>query len=78
MESILTAGIIPRPLSFEHPPSLTKAKSVNITAGSEGGGRAQGTIGDGRPHSIVDGSDECKEVLMCKALLEMGDYEKKP
>jgi hypothetical protein len=44
MESILAAGIIPKPLSFEHPPfkhppSLTKAKSVNISACSGGGGR---------------------------------------
>ena len=54
MESILAAGIIPKPLSFEHPPSLTKATSINISAGSMGGGRAQGTIGDGSQHSIVD------------------------
>jgi hypothetical protein len=58
MEYILAARIIPKPLSFEHPSSLTKAKSVNISAGSEGGGRAQGTVGDGRPHSIVDGDGQ--------------------
>jgi hypothetical protein len=58
MESILAAGIIPKPLSFEHPPFLTKAKSISISASSEGGGRAQGTIGDGRPHSIVGGDGQ--------------------
>jgi hypothetical protein len=58
IEFILAAGIIPKPLSFIHPPSLTKAKSINISTGSEGGGRAQGTIGDGRPHSIINGDGQ--------------------
>ena len=63
MESILAAGIIPKPLSFEHPPfkhppSLTKAKSVNISDCSGGGGRLQGIVGDGRLHSMVDGDGQ--------------------
>jgi hypothetical protein len=72
MESILAAGIIPMPLFLEHPPSLTKAKSVSISAGFEGGGRAQGTARDGRPHSIVGGDGQVQGSVDVQSIVRFG------
>jgi hypothetical protein len=77
MESILAAGIIPKPLSFENPPSSTKVKSVNISAGSKWGGRTQGTVGDGRPHSIVDGDGQVQGSVDAQSIVRDGRLPEK-
>jgi hypothetical protein len=77
MESILAAGIIPKPLSFKHPPSSTKAKSVNISASSEGGGRAQGTIGNGRLHSITGGYGQVQGSVDVQSIVRDGRLSEK-
>jgi hypothetical protein len=77
MESILAAGIIPKPLSFEHSPSLTKAKSVNISASSEGCGRAQGTVGDGRLHSIISGDGQVQGSVDVQSIVRDGRLSEK-
>ena len=77
IESILAAGVIPKPLFFKHPPSSTKAKSVNITVGSEGGGRAQGTVGDGRPHSILDGDGQVQGSVDAQSIVRDGRLPEK-
>jgi hypothetical protein len=75
MESILAAGIIPKPcLLYIHPPQQKQSPSIFPRVLREVKERKAPLEMEDRTALLVK-MDECKAVLMCKALLEMGGYQ---
>jgi hypothetical protein len=75
IESILAAGIIPKPLSFEHPPSSAKASSSTFPRVLREVEERKALLEMEDRTALLVEMDKCKAVLMCKALLEMGYYQ---